>query len=310
LVQEGDLVKAGQVIATLDSRASRLATWKQAQSNVSTAKAKLIKVKVGAKSGDINAQKANILRLSAELNGGVATQEAEIARIEADLSNAKSEYQRYQQLFLEGGISRSERDSKHLRLETVHNQLSAAQAALEKMITTVQAQQTEAQSTLKSIAEVRPVDIQVAQSEVEAAILAAEKAKADLDLTEIRTPINGKILEIHVRSGEVIGKEGIASIGRTEQMYISAEVYETDISHVRIGQNVIVTSDAIPYKLKGQVSEVGLQVKKQGIFDVNPLANTDYKVVEVKVRLDPSSSHKVSGLSNLQVQAVIQTSKT
>lgn len=306
-VKEGDVVKVGQIVATLDSQTSRLAAWRQAQSKILTAKAELVKVKAGAKSGDINAQKANVIRLNAELNGGVATQEAEIARIEADLRNAQSENDRYQKLYAEGGISKSESDSKRLRLETVQKQLSAAQASLGRLVETVKAQQKEAESTLNSVSEVRPVDIQVAESEVQAAILAAEKAKADLDLTYIRSPIDGIILDTHVRAGEVVGNQGITSIGRTDRMYVTAEVYETDIGKVRIGQPVSVSSDALPYKLKGQVSEVGLQVKKQGIFDVNPLSNTDYKVVEVKVRLEPLSSRKVAGFSNLQVQTVIQT---
>jgi HlyD family secretion protein len=306
-VKEGDVVKAGQIVATLDSQTSRLAAWRQAQSQIITAQAELVKVKAGAKSGDINAQKANVIRLNAELNGGVATQEAEIARIEADLRNAQSENDRYQKLYAEGGISKSESDSKQLRLETVQNQLSAAQASLGRLVETVKAQQKQAQSTLNSVEEVRPVDIQVAQSEVQAAQIAAAKAKADLDLTYIRSPIDGIILDTHVRAGEVVGTQGIASIGRTDQMYVTAEVYETDIGKVRVGQTVNISSDALPYKLNGRVSQVGLQVKKQGIFDINPLSNTDYKVVEVKVRLDPPSSRKVAGFSNLQVQTAIQT---
>jgi HlyD family secretion protein len=306
-VKEGDVIKAGQIVATLDSQTSRLAAWRQAQSQIITAQAELVKVKAGAKSGDINAQKANVIRLNAELNGGVATQEAEIARIEADLRNAQSENDRYQKLYAEGGISKSESDSKQLRLETVQNQLSAAQASLGRLVETVKAQQKQAQSTLNSVEEVRPVDIQVAQSEVQAAQIAAAKAKADLDLTYIRSPIDGIILDTHVRAGEVVGTQGIASIGRTDQMYVTAEVYETDIGKVRVGQTVNISSDALPYKLNGRVSQVGLQVKKQGIFDINPLSNTDYKVVEVKVRLDPPSSRKVAGFSNLQVQTAIQT---
>jgi HlyD family secretion protein len=306
-VKEGDVVKAGQIVATLDSQTSRLAAWRQAQSQIITAQAELVKVRAGAKSGDINAQKANVIRLDAELNGGVATQEAEIARIEADLRNAQSENDRYQKLYAEGGISKSESDSKQLRLETVQNQLSAAQASLDRLVKTVKAQQNQAESTLNSVEEVRPVDIQVAQSEVQAAQIAAAKAKADLDLTYIRSPIDGIILDTHVRAGEVVGTQGIASIGRTDQMYVTAEVYETDIGKVRVGQTVNISSDALPYKLNGRVSQVGLQVKKQGIFDINPLSNTDYKVVEVKVRLDPPSSRKVAGFSNLQVQTAIQT---
>ncbi len=310
LIKEGDQVKLGQVVAILDSQDSRLATWKQAQSNVLTAQAQLAKVEAGAKSGDVNAQKANIIRLNAELNGGVATQEAEIRRIEADLSNAEIEYARYANLQRDGAISKSELDSKKLRLDVVQNQLGQAQAALGRLISTVAAQKEEAQATLNSIKEVRPVDVQVARSQVDSAIQAAEKAKADLDLTYVRAPMDGMVIDVNVRVGEVIGTDGIANLGRTDQMYVVSEVYETDISSIRSGQSAIITSSAFPGKLAGQVSQIGRQVKKQGIFDVNPLANTDFRIVEVKVALDPSSSRKVAGLSNLQVQIVIKTNPT
>ena len=307
LIKEGDSVRAGQVVATLDSQASRLAAWKQAQSNVETAKAQLAKVEAGAKSGDVNAQKANIIRLNAELNGGIATQEAEIGRIEADLRNAEVERDRYQNLYQKGAISRSEFDSKQLRLETVQKQLNQAQAALARLVSTVAAQQKEAQATLNSIEEVRPVDVQVARTEVDQAMRAAEKAKADLELTYIRAPIDSIVLDVHVRPGEVVGNAGIASLGRTNRMFVLAEVYETDISAVQPGQKVTVTSNAFSGELVGQVTEIGQQVKRQGIFDVNPLANTDFKVIEVKIQLSADSSQKVANFSNLQVQAVIET---
>jgi HlyD family secretion protein len=306
-IKEGDAVRAGQVVAILDSQTSRLATWKQAQSNVTTAQAQLSKVLAGAKSGDVNAQKANIIRLNADLNGGVATQEAEIRRIEADLSNAQIERDRYQSLNSSGAVSKSEFDSKQLRFETVQNQLSQSQAALDRLITTVAAQKKEAQATLASISEVRPVDIQVARSQVESAIRAAEKAKADLDLTYIRAPFDGTVLDVSVRPGEIIGNEGIATLGKTKQMYVVAEIYETDVAAVRRGQNAAVTSNAFPGQLEGTVAEIGQQVKKQGIFDVNPLANSDFKIVEVKIRLDSQSSQKVASFSNLQVQVVIRS---
>jgi HlyD family secretion protein len=306
-IKEGDFVKAGQVVAILDSQASRLATLKQAQSNVTTAQAQLAKVLAGAKSGDVNAQKANLIRLNADLNGGVATQEADIRRIEADLQNAQIERDRYQNLNREGAVSKSEFDGKQLRFEMVQNQLSQSRATLARLITTVAAQKKEAQATLDSISEVRPVDVQVARSQVDSAVRAVEKARADLDLTYIRAPFDGKVLDVNVRAGEIIGSEGIATLGKTDQMYVVAEVYETDIAAVRTGQNTVVTSSAFPGQLVGTVTEIGQQVKKQGIFDVNPLANSDFKVVEVKVRLNPQSSQKVASFSNLQVQVVIRT---
>ncbi|NJK51832.1 MAG: hypothetical protein HC936_01755 [Leptolyngbyaceae cyanobacterium SU_3_3] len=67
-----------------------------------------------------------------------------------------------------------------------------------------------------------------------------------------------------------------------------------------------MTSEAFSGELRGTVSQVGLQVSRQDIFDTNPLAKTDNNIVEVRIRLDAEESKKVAGLSNLQVQAVIQ----
>ncbi len=310
LIKEGDLVKAGQVVAILDSQSSRLATLKQSESNILKAQAQLAKVQAGAKSGDISAQKANVLRLNAELSGGIATQEAEIGRIEADLRNAEIEYRRYKQLNQSGAVSRSELDSRQLRLETTQKQLSQAQASLNRLVSTVKAQKNEAQSTLTSIEEVRPVDLQVARTEVESAKMAAKKAQADLDLTYIRAPFDGTVLKVNVRLGEVVGSEGIISLGRTDNMNVVSEIYETDITHIQKGQGAIISSNAFSGQLTGKVKLIGQQVKKQAILDVNPLANTDFRVVEVKIELDPESSRKVSSLSNLQVQVIIKTTQS
>ena len=72
LVQEGDQVTAGQVIAILDSRDLRQAALEEAQTQAKVAQAHLAQVRVGAKQGDINAQAAKFQRAQAELDGQIA----------------------------------------------------------------------------------------------------------------------------------------------------------------------------------------------------------------------------------------------
>ncbi|MDB9376420.1 biotin/lipoyl-binding protein, partial [Nodularia sphaerocarpa CS-585A2] len=115
LVNKGDWVSEGQVVAILDSYYTRLAALEKAQKQVLVAQAGVNQVKAGAKAGDISAQKATIARLEAELRGEVSAQEATIARLEAELRNADSENRRYRQLYDEGAISASNSDSKQLR---------------------------------------------------------------------------------------------------------------------------------------------------------------------------------------------------
>ncbi len=307
LVKEGDKVRAGQVVALLDAYQPRLAALNQAKQQVKVAQARLAKVKAGAPAGEIAASKAALARLSAELRGEVATFKATIAGLEAELSNAQSEFKRYQQLYQDGAISASLFDSKRLLVKTVREQLNEAKATLNRTVESYDEQIDAAKATLSAKAEVRSVDVQVAQTQVDSALAAVKRAQADLTLAYVHAPIDSQILKIHTRPGEIISNQGIAELGQTDQMYAIAQIYETDIAKVRPGQQVTVTGEAFSGKLQGTVTDIGLQVSRQDIFNSNPLADTDHKVVEVKIRLDDLASQRVAGLTNLQVQAFIQT---
>lgn len=267
-VKQGDRIQAGQILAVLDSRDRLQAALRQAQMQVQVAQSRLGQVRAGAKTGEISAQSATVTRLQAELN------------------NAESEYRRYQKLYGEGAISASLLDSKRL------------------VVDTTQAQIRQAEKTLQSIAEVRPVDVQAAQADVERAIAAVGQAQAELDLAYIRAPRAGQILKIHTWPGEIVGDDGIVELGQTGQMDVVAEVYESDVQHLKLGQRAIVTSSAFSGQATGTIADIGLQIRKRGILDTNPTADADGRVVEVKIRLDKASSQKVAGLTNLE--AIVQ----
>jgi HlyD family secretion protein len=271
LVQEGEQVQKGEVIAILDGQETRKAALEKAKTDVQTAKAKLAQVKAGAKQGDIDAQRA------------------EISRLEAELRNAETEYQRNDALFREGAISEVDLDSKRLRLEATKEQIR------------------QAQSSLTSIAEVRPEDVQIAEAELNSTQAAVRQAEASLEQIYVRAPMTAQVIKVHARPGEVVGTDGIVQLGQTDQMKVVAQVHETDITKVQVGQKATVTGTAFADQLTGQVSQIGLQVSEQDVFATNPLADTDNRVIEVKIALDPDSSRKVSGLSNLQVQVLINS---
>ena len=88
-----------------------------------------------------------------------------------------------------------------------------------------------------------------------------------------------------------------------------AEVYETDISKIRLGQQATISSTGFIGKLSGTVAEIGLQIGKKDVLGNDPAADVDSRVVEVKIRLEPASSEKVKGLTNLQVNVVINLGK-
>ncbi len=306
LVQEGDRVKAGQVIAILDSYDQRQAALEEAEVQVNVAHAKLDVVQAGAKQGEIKTQQAEIERLSAEHQGSIAAQVATVARLQAEWQNAQTEFNRYQSLYQAGAISASGRDSRRLAADTAQKSVQEAQVNLDRIRSTTPQELNKARATLDQIAEVRPVDVRSAQAEVNRVIAARNQAKASFEQSLVRSPTNGEVLDVHTRAGEVVSTDGIAEIGQTQQMQAIAEVYQSDVSKVRVGQQVWVTSDSIPGELTGTVERVGSQVRRQAIVNTDPSANIDARVVEVHINLDDASSQKAAKFTNLQVQVVIK----
>jgi HlyD family secretion protein len=306
-VTHGQQIRKGDVIAVLDTYARRLAALQEAQEQMRVAQAQLSQVEAGAKSGQIQAQARVVDRQQAELQTESRAQEAAIARLEAELQNAELEAERYQVLYTDGAVSASLRDSKQLTADTVRQQLNEAQVNLSRIQRSRQQQVSEAQATLDQIAEVRPVDVEVARSQVAAAQASVARAQAELDLATVRSPQDGQVLKIHTRPGELVSDQGIISLGQTQRMVAVAEVYEVDLSHIRVGQTATVISknNAFSEVLRGEVVEVGLEINKQDVLNTDPAAQFDVRVVEVKVLLDETSSRRVAGLTNLSIQVFI-----
>ena len=341
LVQEGDFVKKNQIIAILDNETTNKSELRKAQVEVKVAQARLEQVKAGAKQGEIKAQEAKFQQNKAELEGQIAvqraaignleaqlegqknTQQATIERIKAELTNAETECQRYLLLYQEGAVSASQKDNICLQstvaqqqlkqeqatlnqiITTKNEQIKEAQANLKRTVATVERQIKETQATLNAVSEVRPVDVQILQVELESAKAAVEQAKANLELSYLRSPRDGQILKIHTWPGESVGDNGVVEIGQTNQMLAIAEIYQSDVSKIKVGQKVRVSSTSLTEELNGTVDAIGLQVERQNIVNVDPSANIDARVVKVRVLLDSESSQKVARLTNLQVKVVV-----
>ena len=336
LVEDGDRVTAGQTIALLDNHKRAKAALEVARQEVKVAQADLAIIKAGAKRGDINAQVANLQRYKAELEGEIVANEAEVARLQAqlgteslekqatierlqaELRNATSEFKRYRQLAQQGVISASELDTRRLTLDTAKTAVAEAQASYNRTRTTLQQQINQAQAialqnkntlqqqisqaeaTLDSVGEVRDVDVIKAQAEVDKAIATLRQAEEDLELTKVKAPRDGQIIKINAYPGEVVGDDGILEFAQTSKMMIVAEVYESDISKVKVGQTASITSEtgAFAEELNGEVRQIGLKIGKQDVLSTDPAADVDSRVVEVEIHLDPETSSRVSHLTN------------
>jgi HlyD family secretion protein len=141
------------------------------------------------------------------------------------------------------------------------------------------------------------MDLRIADANLDA-------ARARVELTQIRAPIVGQILEIHARPGERVRADGVLEMGDTKNMVAVAEVYETDIGSVVEGQRAIIHSSALEAPLSGIVAGVGLKVGRMDVLGTDPVAKADARVIEVRIKLD--SSEAVARLTNLQVEIEIE----
>ncbi len=329
--------KSGEIIA---QKATISRTQIQIEGERNTQQKTIDRIKVQW-AGDRAAQLEIIARSKAQWAGDRAAQSATIGKFNVELANAQSELNRYQQLAVQGAISQSFLDSKKLAVASIGQQLQEAEAIrtrtentsskqlkeaqivlsriqntnrqqlqeadamLAKIQDTGKGQIIEAQANLTRIAEIRPIDIQAAQAEVQSAITTQNRAQTELERAYIRTPSAGQILKINTRMGEKVTDKGIVDLAQTEANIVIAEIYQTDIDRVILGQKATITSQAFGGELNGVVDRIGLQVNRQNVFSDRPGENLDRRVVEVKIKLDSNDSKRVSGLTNLQVQVAI-----
>ncbi|MDB9465552.1 HlyD family efflux transporter periplasmic adaptor subunit [Dolichospermum circinale CS-1225] len=294
-------------------------------------------------SGEKIAQEATVTRLEAELLGQRESLKATVERVRAEQRNAQVDSGRYEFLYKQGAISQQERDRRQLNAVTTNQQLIESQASLKRAIATIKQQISEARAnqvkTLNTLQQqlieatanrnktiatlqkqideereklnrllvVSPLNVQVAQAQVTNAIAFMRKAQAELRQSYVKAPSYGEILKIHTKSGEMMGVNGIAEIGQTDQMFVVAEVPEDSISKIRLGQTATISSDNGTFngQLKGKVTEIGRKIGKKDVLNNDPAADIDARVVEVKIALSPEFNKQVSGLTNAKVTVEI-----
>ena len=231
----------------------------------------------------------------------IALEEAR-ARLETETaySAALIEQNRQSVQLLEISVAREGKELKRVRSLTG----ALAERSLDDQQFALQSRQGE---LAKANAELRAAEAALARTRSLVAVGSSEaqlkSAEAQLEQTIIRAPIAGEILKVLTYPGERIGDEPILRMGNTGEMHVLAEVHETDIGAIRIGQRATITSPALPNPVAGVVEEIGVLVNKNDVLDLDPRADRDARVVEVRVKLEPDTA--IARLTHLEVSARI-----
>lgn len=302
-VKEGDRVKQGAVLGYLESYSERLAERDRAASQVVEAQQHL-QAATDYGNAQIQEAKSRLSQVDRPRAFEINAQKATIRKLEAELNLANVDLQRNRSLYQQGAIAKQALDRQVSQVRQLQEGMNSATAMLIKLETERKLNLQNAQAQLRS----QQANLPLAQIQV--AVASARQnlnlAAARLDRAMIRAARSGQILRIIAHEGEAIGNSGILDLGDTRQMYVVAEVNETDLRSVKIGQPATITSrnGAFSQPLSGKVAQIGWQVFKNNVLDDDPAANADARVVEVKIRLDDSKP--VEGMTNLQVDVRVR----
>lgn len=267
VVNEGDIVQAGQVIATLQQQ-EFIAQVEQAKGNLAMLKAKLAETLAGNRPQEI-----------AEAN-------AAVRQNAANLDNAQKNYERSETLYSQGAISVQQRDAAKTAADVARAQYTSA---------------TEQYSL--SAEGSRPEDIQMAQAQVQQAQAALTNAEIQLADATLKAPVSGVVALKSVEEGEivVVGQQ-LFSIANLTDVWISANIEETYIGRVKIGQPVNFTIDAFPNKnFTGHVLEVGAATGSQfALLSTENSSSNFTKVTQrlpIKIKADDADDILKPGMS-------------
>ena len=309
LVNVGDWVKAQQVLAYLDNYDERLAERNLAQTQLQEAQQQLA-AETTFQAAQIEEAQSRIRQIDQPQALEIEAQTARLAELKAERALALQDLERDRALQEEGAISQRDLDRRETQVEELQAQVKTAQATLSQLTTARQSNLDNAQAQLKASQANR--DLAQIRIFVESARQNLALAEARLANSIIKAPQDGRVLRLIARQGEAIpaapsgGNEGILELGNTREMMVVAEVHESNIDQVQVGQPATITSrnGAFTEPLTGTVAEIGWLIFKNDVLDDDPAANADARVVEVKIRLDQSD--RVETLTNLQVDVQIE----
>ena len=281
--EEGDRIKKGQLLLQLD-KSDEIRSVSRAKADLASATAKLKKAKTALLSQETKYQTT------------LKSAQSQVQEAEANLKESEDKLKRQEDLFQKKFASQE-------ALQAAQTAFKVNQENLIQARSSVQA----AKDTVHDI-DVKKHEIDLAKVEVQRMKIALAEAKERLDETEIFAPISGVLIEKLVEQGQIIssgisnvsGGTTLANLADLSRLFIIADIDETDIGSVQIGQLVKITADAYPGKIfsgkvqrispRGQVEnsitifKVKVEVKGKGKGVLKPMMTANVDIISEELK--------------------------
>ncbi len=261
LVQEGDFVTAGQVLAHMQTevlnaqRDEAFAQQQQAFHAVAS-----VKAQVRMRESDL------------------AAAQAVVVQRESELENARRRQARSETLAKEGAASAKQLDDDRAAVRNMEATLTAARAqaaAAQSAIAAAKAQVTSAQSTVTA--------------------LAATISRIDADIADsaLKAPRDGRVQYRVAQPGEVLGAGGkVLNMIDLSDAYMTFFLPETVVGRVALGSEARIVLDAAPqYVIPARVSFIA-SVAQFTPKTVETESERQKLMFRVKARIDPELLQK------------------
>ena len=226
-VQEGDWVEKEKVLAKLDDEDLRQ-RFELAQATLRSAQARLTKLLTGSRPEEIREA------------------EASFQQAQFDFVNKEAHYERMKVLFEKGVIPKE-------TLDNVETGFKVARAAMQR-----------AKENYQLVKKgPRNEDIEDAKAQVEQAQASLRLTETQLSYTVLHSPIPGVVLVKSGETGEVVNPgTSILTLADIESVWLKAYIPEPDLSRIKWGQEVSITTDLKPQKIyKGKISFISSQAE-------------------------------------------------
>ncbi|HUC48164.1 MAG TPA: HlyD family secretion protein [Xanthobacteraceae bacterium] len=246
-------VHAGDVIATIDDGDYKLAV-DSARDKVATQEATVARI-----GRQIVAQQANVDQAKAQM-----------ASAQAEARKTQLEYNRQQALAVQKFASEQTLEQAIAARDQATAAIQSAQAVIDAAIANLDVLKAQQQEAARTLDELRT---------------ALAKAERDLSFTVIRAPVDGVFSNRAVQTGDYVQiGQRVASLVPLREVYIDANFKETQLAHIRPGQPVSISVDALPdHDITGRVAS--LSPASGSVFSLLPPDNATGNFTKIVQRL-------------------------
>ncbi|WP_333860540.1 HlyD family secretion protein [Clostridium sp.] len=269
-IDEGDSIKSGQVLITIDN--SSLVA-KEAQS----------KAQIDAATGQMKAAEAAKSTAQAQLQkaqNGARPEEIDEAKAQYDL--AKATYDRVNELYSKGYATKEDLDKTQTSMDVAENQYNIAKdGSRPEDIAALQAQVNQADATIQGY-----------QAQIKQAESGQDEVQSYIADTTITAPADGIVNQLNVEVGELVST-GMPLLVMTNTIapWIECNVKETDLSKVKLNGEVSIKLSSYPnQQFKGKI----VRINKDADFAVKRATNDngEFDILSYGVKVELINMNK------------------